>query len=949
MLIVVLSFILILSLYLNGLKQDVLVKILGICVLILSHSPTYAQHEAVAGQFLIKFHPKKLSQRTQTSIRSQLGVQMIKEHKMTGAQLVQIKSNKSFDHNYAKQLLAEGWIDYIEPNYLIKLKSTPNDSYYQNLWGMNNTGQMGGSSDVDIDAVEAWSITHENSNTVVGVVDTGILYSHPDLQNNMWVNTAEIPNNGIDEDGNGVVDDIYGYNAITGNGNPLDDHGHGTHCAGTIGAVGNNSNGVVGVNWTVKLMALKFLDSSGSGTMDAAISAIEYAVTMKQSGVNIKVLSNSWGGSEYSQTLNDAISAANSAGILFVAAAGNDSKDTDQVPNYPSNYDQPNVVSVAAIDQNGNLANFSNYGTTTVDIAAPGVDIFSTYINNSYQYLSGTSMATPHVSGVAALVAGYDSSLNPSALRRRLMLTAKPLSTLNGIMQSPGIVNALNALTDARTNLPELPEEVEYSKTSIPAAYDSNLGTRVLNSDDGYISLALPFNFTFFGQSFNSIAISANGRVIPLSSEQSIPTALDYSNSPVAGISVYHDDLYPSPFSSDSGVWANTNSSFATITWVVALYPHRLSTDSQKELRFQLKIYSSGKLEYHYLDTYTNDNNYDFGASATVGVAPVSGTVGKVYTISHNTSNQNEIGNGHALTLFVIKSDAPSDYDGDGISDIIVFRPSNGWWFILPSESNFEYSQLKAYQLGLPGDQPLIGDFDGDGHSDLAVWRPSNGFWFTRQSSQNYSTINWMQWGLPGDKPISADFDGDGLHDMAVYRPSIATTFILRSSGGFNRSSALAGNQTYLSLINLGGLGYDALTGDFNGDGAADLSLVWQPARYWQVKNFSNQLIMNLPWGMPGDTPLTCDFDGDSLSDRIIVRANASGTLDWFIAYANTRVDVLNHGYSGDIPLCNGDYDGDNKPDLTTFHPATGEWIVKNSSTAQIITRQFGLPGDIPL
>ena len=234
---------------------------------------------------------------------------------------------------------------------------------------------------------------------------TGVDYNHEDLRNQMWVNSGEIPGDGIDNDGNGYVDDVYGYDFHNNNGDPMDSNGHGTHCAGTIGAEAGNSIGVAGVSWKPQIMALKFLGASGGSTADA-IRALDYAVMM-----GAQISSNSWGGGGYSQALVDAIDAAAEANHLFIVAAGNDGRDNEITPTYPCSYDRPNMICVASTDSANDISSFSNWGTTVVHIAAPGSRIYSTYPNNQYEFLSGTSMATPHVSGVAALVLDYVDTL----------------------------------------------------------------------------------------------------------------------------------------------------------------------------------------------------------------------------------------------------------------------------------------------------------------------------------------------------------------------------------------------------------------------------------------------------------------------------------------------------------------------------------------------------------
>jgi len=370
------------------------------------------------------------------------------EHIMSG-QLALIKLQGEKEKDLALQALSvlhnHPLIDYAEPNYLQYVdleQTTPNDQKFSQLWGLNNTGQTGGIDDADIDAPEAWDISTGSSEVIVGVIDTGIDYNHEDLAANIWSNPGEIPGNGIDDDANGYVDDVHGINSITGTGDPMDDHYHGTHCSGTIGAVGNNTIGVVGVNWMVKLIGLKFLDSGGSGWTDDAIECINYAVALKNRGVNIRVLNNSWGGGGYSQALIDAIDVANNAGILFVAAAGNSSLNNDIIPHYPSSYMNDNILSVASIDHNDELSYFSNYGPESVDLGAPGSSILSTFPDNSYSTLSGTSMATPHVSGAAAL-----GQLSVQDLKSLLMDYGKSIPALDGMCVSNRKLNVYNSLS----------------------------------------------------------------------------------------------------------------------------------------------------------------------------------------------------------------------------------------------------------------------------------------------------------------------------------------------------------------------------------------------------------------------------------------------------------------------------------------------------------------------
>ena len=359
-------------------------------------------------------------------------------------------------------LEGHGFVSSFEPDLPISVStfsaaSTPNDPRYGDLYGLHNTGQSGGTVDADVDAPEAWQVSTGSRDIIVGVVDTGIDYNHPDLAANMWVNPGEIAGNGIDDDGNGFVDDVHGYDFANDDGDPFDDEGHGTHCAGTIGGVGNNGLGVAGVNWEVSLMGLKFLDANGSGSTSDAVQAINYATMMRnQYGQNVRVTSNSWGGGGSSNAMRQAIEAGSEADILFVAAAGNDGMNNDSNPQYPASYTSNAVLSVAATDRNDSLAGFSNYGATSVDLAAPGVGIVSTVPAGGYSSFSGTSMATPHVAGAAALALAVDPTLTVSQLRTGLLGTVDAVGGLSGKTVTGGRLN-VGRLVESLSSDPTVP------------------------------------------------------------------------------------------------------------------------------------------------------------------------------------------------------------------------------------------------------------------------------------------------------------------------------------------------------------------------------------------------------------------------------------------------------------------------------------------------------------
>jgi subtilisin family serine protease len=335
----------------------------------------------VEGEVLVRFK-KGINKTKAKNMINGLGLE-IKGHfkaisKITGYTHLHLKSKTKTTKSIIKDLSGFKDVVNISPNYRRYIASTtPNDTLFNSLWGLHNTGSPGGPADIDIDAPEIWDKTRGSSDILIAVIDTGIDYNHPDLNSNMWVNPGEIAGNSTDDDGNGYIDDVYGINAISGTGDPMDDHGHGTHCAGTIGAVGNNSQGTVGVNWDVGMIAAKFVNASGEGTDSDAIECIDYIVDLKTTyGQNIVAINAAWGSNTFNSSLKSAIDAAGTAGIVFCAAAGNQYNDNDTTPYYPASYNSTNIISVTAIDYAGNQ--HYNYGATSVDLAAPGRGIVST-------------------------------------------------------------------------------------------------------------------------------------------------------------------------------------------------------------------------------------------------------------------------------------------------------------------------------------------------------------------------------------------------------------------------------------------------------------------------------------------------------------------------------------------------------------------------------------------
>jgi subtilisin family serine protease len=425
------------------------------------------------GELLVKFKSGVVSA-TAENVHKAAGASLVKRYNIV-PNLELVALPKAVPVQEAIQnYMSDPNVEYAEPNYIIKASAVPNDQYFRNQWSLHNDGTYaGGTDDADIDAPEAWDISTGNSDIIVAVFDTGIAYNHDDLVSNIWKNPGETScTDGHDEDGNGKIDDCYGWNFVDGSNNGMDDDGHGTHVAGIIAAAGNNGNGIAGVMWQAKLLPLKILDSEGLGRNSELIEAINYVVSVKQKGANIRVINASLGGGGYSKSVEDALWSANAEGILFVAAAGNGGEDgigdnNELMPFYPASYKPFNIISVAATDQDDRRVPFSNYGVNSVHVAAPGVYTFSTVpyaLNQSgygvLEYMDGTSMAAPHVAGLAGLLFSYydgvqNTFLNYLQVRDMILRYVDKQPTLEGWIKTGGRINAYKALSAllAPTNL----------------------------------------------------------------------------------------------------------------------------------------------------------------------------------------------------------------------------------------------------------------------------------------------------------------------------------------------------------------------------------------------------------------------------------------------------------------------------------------------------------------
>ena len=420
----------------------------------------------VEGELLVKFG-KGAAPEFARAANAQVGSETVREFSYIGWQQVRLPQGMSVAEGI-ERYSSLGGVLAVQPNYIYTLAAIPNDPRFVEQYGMSK-----------ISAPTAWDTIKGSPGVVVAVIDTGVLYTHTDLSANMWHNPDETPGNGLDDDANGYVDDVNGIDTINDDSNPTDDYGHGTHVAGIIGAVGNNAIGVTGVNWDVSMMALKSHAADGNATSASVTECFQYVTMMKGRGINIRVTNNSWAGAPeaagYDQVLKNAIDVAGNAGILNVFAAGNSNQNIDASAVYPASYDSPSIIAVAASTSSDARASFSNYGATSVDLAAPGSNIVSTWSSSTtaYSSLSGTSMAAPHVAGAAALLSAHNSSLSVASLKATLINTVDVLPAWSGLVRSDGRLDIAAALAS--------PTVCAFSISPTGKTFTSSAGSGTIN------------------------------------------------------------------------------------------------------------------------------------------------------------------------------------------------------------------------------------------------------------------------------------------------------------------------------------------------------------------------------------------------------------------------------------------------------------------------------------
>lgn len=741
-----------------------------------------------------------------------------------------------------------------ETNSILPLNS-PNDVSFASgaLYGLHNTGQSGGVADADVDAPEGWAIRTSASNIVVGVLDTGVRSSHVDLTDNMWRNPGESgggkETNGVDDDGNGYVDDVFGINSVTNSAASGDNNGHGTHCAGTIGASGNNSIGITGVAWSVKIMDLKFLNPSGA--VSDAIECLDYARTM-----GATLTSNSWGGGAFSSALVDAINRQRTSGMIFIAASGNSNLNSDSSAAYPASYDNDNVVAVASHDRTGARSSFSNYGLRTSDLAAPGSDIYSTYYrsNTDYTSLSGTSMATPHVSGIVALLEAEFPSENYLAIINRLLAGTESAPAFRGITSTGRRANLHRALS-----LPTI--------TSPPSAASVAVGGST------------------------TLSVTASGGTLTyqwMRDGIDIPGATSDSLS-IASASHSDEGFYSVRVSNSVGGIVSPMVQLAVTSanqWRVILTPD-LNGDGRADAVWRNS--GTGQVVARLMNGTTAGtavtllSNADWVPVAT-GDFNADGRGDLV--LRNRTSgginlwlmNGTAVSSGGVITTNLQwHPTLVADLNGDGRSDLVLRNPS----------TNSASIHLMSGTGNLGGSHPLDGslwqvthavDSNGDRRADLVLRnRSTNGtaLWLMNGGSITgggtlFANSNWY--------PIAVgEFNGDGRGDIVLRNDATNSTTLW-----FMNGTAVGGGGSLLNGSNWN----PNLTGDFNGDGRSDIVLrnaSTNSVAIWVMNGLSvaggGTLLTNSSW-IPS---AFADFNGDRRNDILLRHASTGNTTLWLM------------------------------------------------------------------
>lgn len=837
--------------------------------------PGPRQPAAVPGEFLVKFRIpasriyaantiQAAAFRIKASFRSVPGLHLVRA--MTGVVAA----------TAAQNLARQQDVEFVEPNYIVHAAAVPNDPSFSMQWALQNLGQNGGTvtTNPDIGAVTAWDTTTGSKDVVVAVIDTGVDYTHEDLVDNIFVNSSECVADGIDHDGNGYANDCHGINAITGSGDPMDDRFHGTHVAGIIGATGNNAIGVSGVNWNVSIMPCKFLDSSGSGTTADAITCLDYVAAMKDRGVNIVATNNSWGGGDYSQALGDAIVAQRQRGILFIAAAGNDGADNDQLPMYPCSFDLSNIICVAATYDS--LSIFSNFGLGTVHLGAPGEYIYSTVPNNNYDTFDGTSMATPFVTGVIALLKAQDSTRDWRALKNLTLAGTVPPSQYGIPTVTGGRLNAAKALSCSNSVVQARMRPANFEPITLAIG--------------GAIALEA-ININCSGPNGNvAVAVEPGSTAVTLTDDGT-------GSDEVAGDGIY------------TSTWTAPAAGTYTLT-----FPGRaadiVTVEVDPSLRAGFPLRMTQYPDYYgrvgAATTALVVGNID-GDSKPEILAP-----GVLYGPMYAWRGDGNPVPGWPIYIGDVAEMSLGEFDGNPASAEVA-------------ASAFSLADLQLFSGGgtpLPGWPQVTNnvwypaptaDLDGDGRDEVIGYPARHADGSLVNQLMDIPVISPNGSGNTGPTAV-ADLDADGLLDLV----DADLTNIYAS----NSIGLLAGFPVRTPDASSGATIYPVI-GDVTGDGTPKIIIPSTPwsgsAGYLNVNILSNTgaLIRTLPTTEPGTNSMVAlgDLDGDGIPE--IVTATGTHVYAWKgngSAVPGWPVAIVSGALAG--PVAIGDIDGDGKPDV---------------------------------
>ena len=846
--------------------------------LITSSAGSAPGREYIADQVIVRYNSKRfqnanIMSTSSASSNAKIGARVQKDFSddgLSGMQLVTLPPNLSVEDAIAEYQKNPDVL-YAEPNYIYYTAVTPNDPYYGNQWALYNTTHPG----VDIAAPDAWGISTGSDSVVVAVVDTGIDYNHPDLAANIWNNIDEIPSNGIDDDGNGYIDDIRGWNFYGNTNDPMDGNTndntyHGTHCAGILGADGNNGIGVTGVNWEVKIMPLRVANESGSLTDADAIEAINYA-----SANGADVISLSWGSDSDAQALKDAID--NSPAIV-VCAAGNHKPglDTDNFPFYPASFNSTNIISVGASDGTDARSWFSNYGIISVDLVAPGVSIFSTNISSAnttvsyqYHYMKGTSIATPFVAGVAALVKAENPRLTSTQIKNVILNNVDVLPSLSGEVKTGGRLNAYKAVLAAPSTGEPVqvavfrpPQAAFYLKPGDYPTTDTIFTAWGLNTDlpitgdwngDGKTEVGIyrPITATFYLKP-NDWPIH-QATVISYGTSTDLPITGDWNGDGITEVGVYRPStatFYLRP--GDYPTTGETVISYGTSTDLP------ITGDWNGDGKTEVGVYRPSTATFYLLP-----NDY-----------PTTGATVIIYGTSADTP-------------------VTGDWNGDGITEVGVYRPSTATFYLRPGDYPSTDTIIMSWGIGT--DLPVTGDWDGNGITDIGIFRPPQAAYYLRPSDFPTTDTIMAAWGLNTDLPITGDWNGDGKSEVGVYRPSTATFYLKPSDWPIHQAIVISyGTSTDLPV-----------TGDWNGDGITEVG-VYRPSTstfYLLPSDYPTTGATVIIYGTSTDLPVTGDWNGDGITEVGYYRPSTATFYLRPSDYPTTSAIIMSWGIGTDLPV----------------------------------------------